>query len=280
MSVIPVSFVRLRPSTKPWITPVLISLINKRWCAYRQGNFILYNHYKAKVKQEIMRSKRIWSERMCSSVKGTWSVVREIRNKNNCNSASQILSLYPDIVEAAESLNSMFSSYFVRSPPPLPIKCEKGPVICNRLSVLAMLKRLRTYKAPGSDNIPPILLKMTAEDICLPLSIIFNLSFASACFPSVWKVANICPVPKTMPVNKTQLRPISLLPIVSKLCERAVLQFYRDSFLKCYDDAQFSYRPKSSTVCALLTIQDIALRMLDDSGVVGVRIIADRKSVV
>ena len=49
MSTIPVTFVKLNSKTKPWITPVLLDLIHKRWKAYRQRNFTLYNHYKAKV---------------------------------------------------------------------------------------------------------------------------------------------------------------------------------------------------------------------------------------
>ena len=38
-SVIPISFVKFGPKTKPWITPVLIDLINKRKSAFRNKNF-------------------------------------------------------------------------------------------------------------------------------------------------------------------------------------------------------------------------------------------------
>jgi hypothetical protein len=51
------------------------------------------------------------------------------------------------------------------------------------------------------------------------------------------------------------------------------LQFFRESLLKCYDADQFAYRPLSSTVCALVSIQDSTLKFLDDSDVAGVRII-------
>lgn len=273
MSAIPVSFVKLSSKTKPWVTPVLLDLINKRWQAYRQKNFILYNHYKVKVKREIMKSKRIWSNRMCTTVKGVWSVVREIRNKNVCSSASQIVSLFPNALDAVESLNAMFSSSFVDSSSTMSLDCSVNPVICDSDVVLKILRDLRTDKASGSDNIPPTLLKATAHDICAPLCHIFNLSFAHACVPDVWKIADICPIPKVLPVNKAQLRPISLLPILSKLLEKVVLKFYRESLLDHYDKDQFSYRPLSSTVCSLITIQDHVLKFLDDCDVAGVRII-------
>ena len=40
-----------------------------------------------------------------------------------------------------------------------------------------------------------------------------------------------------------------------------------------FDDCQFAYKPKSSTVCALLTIQESILKYLDDPDIGGVRVI-------
>ena len=62
LSSVPVNFVKLGPRTKPWITPVLLDLINKRWQAFRVNNIPLYKHYKAKVVKELKKSKKIWSE--------------------------------------------------------------------------------------------------------------------------------------------------------------------------------------------------------------------------
>ena len=273
MSVIPLTFVKLSSKTKPWITPVLLDLINKRWRAFRERKFDLYNHYKVKVKQEITKSKRIWSRRMCTSVKGIWSVVREIRNKHVCTSSGQIAALFPNVLEAVENLNVMFSSSFVDTSTTLSLDCGSAPKICDHFTVLRMLHQLRTDKASGSDNVPPILLKMAARDICAPICHIFNLSMSSACVPVIWKIADICPIPKALPVTKEKLRPISLLPVLAKLLEKAVLNFYRESLLKCYDKDQFSYRPLSSTVCGLITIQDNVLKFLDDPNVAGARII-------
>ena len=82
LSVIPVSYVFVTRNTKPWITPVIIELINKRWAAYKAKNCALFNHYKRKVKAEISKSKKIWCQKMCTSCKGAWSVVNNVRGKD------------------------------------------------------------------------------------------------------------------------------------------------------------------------------------------------------
>lgn len=75
--------------------------------------------------------------------------------------------------------------------------------LCDQATVLQLLKNLRTDKAYGSDSIPPYLLKTAAHFICLPVSHIFNTSFVTSCVPGIWKIADVCPIPKCMPVNKT-----------------------------------------------------------------------------
>ena len=64
-----------------------------------------------------------------------------------------------------------------------------------------------------------------------------------------------------------------MLPVLAKLLEKCVLKVYRKSLLLCYDSSQFSYRPFSSTTCALVNIQDSVLRLLDNYEVAGVHII-------
>ncbi|MEL7307980.1 MAG: reverse transcriptase family protein, partial [Pseudomonadota bacterium] len=275
MRAIPVSLVRLRPHTKPWITPVVLDLINKRWRAFREGNFSLYNHYKCKVKREIVKSKLIWSSKMSKTCKGTWTVVNNVRGKRSDNSVNQIVSLFPNAAVAAESVNNFFSDTFVdsKSFSLCPIDGFVSSPLCNSKSVEEFLRSLRTDKSPGSDGIHPRLLRTAAHLLGRPLSYIFNLSFSKGIFPDIWKTADVCPVPKSVPVKLNCLRPISLLPIISKIFEKVILQRYRNALVDCYDSNQFAYRPLSSTVCALLTINETVLRLSEMSDVTAVRIL-------
>ena len=275
MSFIPVSYVKVGTRTKPWITPVLLDLINKRWRAFREKNFPLFVHYKIKVKKEIIKSKKIWSENLSKSAKGMWSIVNNVRNKSVQDSVCKLVSMYSNIQNATESINEMFSSFFVKSLR-VPMFCTTRHLkddLCNSNFVFNLLTSLRTDKAKGSDGIPPLLLKVAASSICHPICHIFNFSFVTSTVPDAWKLADVCPIPKCVPIDKCQLRPISLLPVLAKLSEKAVLKRYRMSLLSCYDKEQFSYRPFSSTVCALITIQEMTLKLLDNPDVVGVRLI-------
>ena len=132
----------------------------------------------------------------------------------------------------------------------------------------------KTNKAIGSDNIPPRLLKISAPYISFPLCAIFNRLFCNASVPNVWKIADICPIPKSSPVRKDQLRPISLLPILGKYCEKLVVQKFYPLLTKYVDSCQFAYRKKSSTVSALITLHDRIISLLDDEDVYGVRVVA------
>lgn len=275
MSVIPVSYVRITSATKPWITPVVIHLINKRWQAFKDKNFILYNHYKCKVKSEILKSKVIWSQKMKATSKGIWSIVYDSCGKKELNSVNALISLFSDPMNAVEYVNSLFSSFF-HTHGTIFVSAHSNcndDLICDYSLVCKMLHKLNTNKAMGSDHIPPILLKSCAFEICKPLADIYNKSYNDVSVPAVWKTADVIPLPKTIPVTKTQLRPISLLPILSKVYERIVLKRHYDLLMHCYDDSQFAYRKNSSTTCALLTIQENILRFLDDPEICAVRLL-------
>ena len=53
---IPHTEIRCTAKDKPWITNVIKDMINKRWDAYRNRNFCLYNHLKIKIRLEIIKS--------------------------------------------------------------------------------------------------------------------------------------------------------------------------------------------------------------------------------
>ena len=82
----------------------------------------------------------------------------------------------------------------------------------------------------------------------------FRLNVVS--FPAYGKLLTYVLYPKTKPIAKDRLRPISLLPIISKVFKLIILKKYSSSLVRCYDKQQFAYRRESSTVCALLFIQD------------------------
>ena len=62
------------------------------------------------------------------------------------------------------------------------------------LDVYDVLRSLKPRKAPGADDIPPLLLKECARGISPSLSALFNLSFTTGKVPVEWKQGLVIPV--------------------------------------------------------------------------------------
>ena len=75
-------------------------------------------------------------------------------------------------------------------------------------------------KAPGIDKIPIWVIKDCLPAILPSIESIINTSLLTASFQSAWKNAEVIPVPKDGDCETNNNRPISLLPVLSKVCER------------------------------------------------------------
>ena len=86
-----------------------------------------------------------------------------------------------------------------------------------------LLRKLKRNKAVGPDDLPPGFLKDIAESIAKPFTHIVNLSLKTSEIPLDFKIANITPLFKSRSVKVTDnYRPISVLPIMSKILEKVV----------------------------------------------------------
>ena len=78
-------------------------------------------------------------------------------------------------------------------------------------------------KAHGHDEISIRMIKLCGKSITEPLSIIFKTSIQSGIFPKTWKKGNVVPVHKKSSKQVVgNYRPISLLPIFSKVFEKII----------------------------------------------------------
>ena len=118
------------------------------------------------------------------------------------------------------------------------------------------LSKLKSSKATGLDKIPAKLLKDASSVIAKPITYLINLTISSGEIPSQWKEAKVTPIFKAgKKVDENNYRPISVLPLVSKIMERAVqvqlLAFFEvNKVLSLY---QSGFRKKHSTETASST---------------------------
>ena len=121
--------------------------------------------------------------------------------------------------------------------------------------VVKLLNGLSNCKATGLDKISGQILKVAANSIAPSLTHIFNHGLISNCFPDEWKMARLVPIHKKGPRDLIEnYRPISVLPVISKIMERIlyeqIYQYLSDNSL--LTEYQYGFRKMHSTVSALL----------------------------
>ena len=89
--------------------------------------------------------------------------------------------------------------------------------------VLKLLKNIDISKAAGVDNLPGRFLKDGAVILAKPVTEICNLSIKSKIFPDLCKLAKLKSIfKKGSRMDPSNYRPISLLPLTSKIFEKIV----------------------------------------------------------
>ena len=130
-----------------------------------------------------------------------------------------------------------------------------------------VLKNVEVTKAAGIDQISGKFLKDGARVLPKPISKLCNLSMALGSFPDACKIAKVKPLfKKGSKTNPSNYRPISLLPLLSKVFERVVVDKTEEflSLNKIFYDYQSGFRKNHSTDTCLSFLNDKILKGFDD----------------
>ena len=74
------------------------------------------------------------------------------------------------------------------------VECLTNTVYNAGYDCITKIKKLKDNRSPEIDGITPELLKEIAEEITVPLAIMFNLSLREGTVPHEWKHANVVPI--------------------------------------------------------------------------------------
>ena len=139
------------------------------------------------------------------------------------------------------------------------VSADHSTCTLNNFEVCKMLMSIKKTSS-GPDDIPYWLLRECAIEIAPIVTFIFNKSLSLGKIPSAWKTAIITPLPKkkcsSISENFSNLRPISVTSILSRLLEKVIIQRFLWPGLceeGCLED-QFGFRPTGSTTAALIDI--------------------------
>ena len=127
---------------------------------------------------------------------------------------------------------------------------------------------LKNNKSAGGEI--PIQILKESEFTFGILANCINKSIETGCFPDSLKAANITPIfKKDDPLDKANYRPVSILPLISKVYERLIynqLSEYSESFLS---HILWGFRKAHSTQHALFKLLQFWQKELDNGGFVG-----------
>ena len=145
----------------------------------------------------------------------------------------------------------------------------------NEADVLKIIGSLKNSSATGVDHIDTSTVKLAADLLAPALTHIINLSILTSTFPDIWKFAKVIPLLKSLscdPLLPKSYRPVALLPILSKVMEKAVfsqLVSYLEENNLVHPNLHGS-RAGHNTSTALIQLYDKWVEEVEDGKMVGV----------
>ena len=270
----------------PWLNKHLIQSMRRRNCLFRNmkrsNNLIYKKQYKwvrNNVTYQLRQAKKKYFQNLNpSNAKHFWKTVKTLSKPNNCVSfLTHNGNPCSSDSDKANAMNDFLSKCFNISYPPISttaiVNHQCSPeILCTVEEVYFFLKDLDISKASGPDGISARMLKLTAEVIAPSVTTLFNYSIMCCRPPSSWKCASVVPIPKVLKTSGTaDFRPISLLPILSKVLERHFYLLVNEYLsISCpLSNCQWGFQSGKSTVSALLDTTYTWFQLLEKNEEVG-----------
>ena len=279
----------------PWMSPSLVrstmqkSELFKLACkSLDPDDLSKYKHYKNVLTSTIRLAKKNYFLLKIQECKGNlqkvWSVVNEAlsRRKQSKKQPTAFKNADSSTIEKA-AVPSAFNSYFTTLPtvktPSFPKLGKSSPAErsifltpCTSIEICDFISSLSSSNTADALGLTNHVLKSVSSYVVEPLTHIFNLSISKGVYPDLFKIAKVIPLfKKGDPSLVSNYRPISILPIFSKLLEKVVHKRLF-SFLSTgasigsgsvLSDHQYGFRPKLSTACALVDVTEFVRVNID-----------------
>lgn len=289
---IPNKAVLIRPRDSPWYTGHLHKMRRKVIRLYHNAkekmNQYHWNRYKSLNKEyhnELDNAEKVYEESLNKSLcknrnaKGWWKTVNQLIGRGNDSSYPPLQDLNSnEFVSDSKQKASLFNDFFlshsdidtsnVRLPAvQVDTEIKLSDIIVTDQEVKDLIQILDTSKSTGCDEISPKLVSIAGDSIVSPLTRLFNLCLHKNKLPSLWKKANVIPIHKKDEKDKlNNYRPVSILPVLSKIFERVIFKHVYNFFHehKLLSNHQSGFRPNDSTVNQLAYLYHTFSQALDN----------------
>jgi len=275
-----------RDIKKPWITGEILTAVKlkqklSRKCKkYPRTYGAEYRRQKNLVARTIKAARETYFQNTLSrdfgDSKKTWNTINKIlgkikpKNSNCIKSENEIINNPKEIAtkfnEYFNSIPTTLSNSIINAdnatyeeflPNPLP---ESHPFYeTTNIEIKSIIEGIKDSNSAGIDCLTTKVIKSNANALTPILKILINKSLSQGKFPEKLKTAKIIPVFKNK--DKTEVsnyRPISILPVISKIYERV---FYNRlynyfSYNNLFSESQYGFRSGRSTELALLKFSE------------------------
>ena len=299
----PVKVTKIRGNTKPHINKVLRKEIMKRSRlknkANKSKNVDDFKKYKTqrnlvtnlnkKLKKSYFKTKLPKGK----NVKDFCNFCKQyFTNKVICKDDNIILVEEKEIIRENYKISETFNDYFVNITNELEIFQWDTNYLDNHPSIILIQQKFQKSivfrfntvlpdqvlkhildmdpKKSSSGEISAKVLKLAKEEVLIPITECINKCITTNTFPDELKNADIIPIfKKKDPNDKSNYRPISLLPTISKIFEKILndqITMFAENVLS---NKLCGFRKGYSTQIAILNLVKKWQECLDNKGIVG-----------
>ncbi|MEL7308255.1 MAG: reverse transcriptase family protein, partial [Pseudomonadota bacterium] len=272
-SCFPYISVRFRSNDPPWMNGELKILLDKRDRAFSKRQMRKYLSLRSKVIRLACSLKCNFLKDVLPhlNTRSAWKRIRRISRIRKNENVSPLIT--------ASSLNDYFASIFQVGDNAFPsadslLSLPSQSLVVSDFEINNHLKRL-CKGSGGPDGLPFWTYKHNSFVFSSVIAYFFNHFFRVGHLPNSFKYANVIPIPKcSKPVSPNDFRPISMLPVLSKIMEKIVASnWILPVIIPQLQPSQFAYIPGSGggTASALTLVSHKILSFLDSkSGAVRV----------
>ena len=290
----------LRLEIRPWITKGILKSMKTRDSLYKkltakenllnkQLTFENHRKYRNIIVTLLRRSKENYFQKFFeknkADIKKTWKGIKNIlsiskkkatyipyltykgqRHSSNSEKANALCDFYTNIGQSVENKIPISKKTFEEY---LPTSNNTSILHrpCTHQELAKIINSLNASKASGPNSIPTRLIH-TASLILVPvLTKLINKSLTKGIFPSILKLAEICPIFKKGDLDDCgNYRPISLLSNIGKILEKVMYSRISTFLEECniLFDNQFGFRKNHSTNHALVNMIEQIKQNLDN----------------
>ena len=270
----------------------LYKLYLKNRSEYRKS---VYKQIRNKVVDLIKQAKKTYYKEQFNKVKGnmkkTWNVINTALGKEKKKTVIKKVMDGNTCVTEEKKISDLFNDYFVNVGYNLNTKFvtrknnHVGKYIVKNIKtaffaaiypeeISKSVKNFKSNTSSGYDDIDIKIVKKVINYICKPLSAIFSKCIDCGVFPDQLKIARVIPVFKSGSQEiLTNYRPISVLPIFSKVFEKCIYNRLLSFINECniLTSNQYGFREGHSTSHALINfIRNVTNAIDNEEAMLGI----------